>query len=251
MSKVKNNNGYHGVTEPISLSGPTEKYLMQTAEVEKYLSDARLYERQDEAILREEVLGKLDQTVKAWIKKATRINGYGEQFVHEANAKTFTFGSYCLGVHGPDADIDTLCVGPRHATRNEYFFRWLHDILAEMPEVSELHPVPDAHVPVLGFKINGVSIDLLYANLAHAVIPESREIMIHYKHRKDGDYDSRSYIGPTVKESQILKDKYKLRTIFGLQATTTLPNPILNPRTALVAMGKKGIANPHAKKLAK
>uniref|UniRef100_A0A804M1M6 polynucleotide adenylyltransferase n=1 Tax=Zea mays TaxID=4577 RepID=A0A804M1M6_MAIZE len=49
---------------------------------------------------------------------------------------------------------------------------WLHDILAEMPEVSELHPVPDAHVPVLGFKINGVSIDLLYANLAHAVIPE-------------------------------------------------------------------------------
>lgn len=54
----------------------------------------------------------------------------------------------------------------------EYFFRWLHDMLAEMPEVSELHPVPDAHVPVLGFKINGVSIDLLYANLAHAVIPE-------------------------------------------------------------------------------
>jgi len=45
-------------------------------------------------------------------------------------------------------------------------------MLAEMPEVSELHPVPDAHVPVLGFKINGVSIDLLYANLAHAVIPE-------------------------------------------------------------------------------
>ena len=35
MLKVKNNNGYHGVTEPISLSGPTEKYLMQTAEVEK------------------------------------------------------------------------------------------------------------------------------------------------------------------------------------------------------------------------
>ncbi|ONM30622.1 Nuclear poly(A) polymerase 1 [Zea mays] len=172
MSKVKNNNGYHGVTEPISLSGPTEKYLMQTVEVEKYLSDARLYERQDEAILREEVLGKLDQTVKAWIKKATRISGYGEQFVHEANAKIFTFGSYRLGVHGPGADIDTLCVGPRHATQNEYFFRWLHDILAEMPEVSELHPVPDAHVPVLGFKINGVSIDLVYANLAHAAIPE-------------------------------------------------------------------------------
>jgi poly(A) polymerase Pap1 len=54
----------------------------------------------------------------------------------------------------------------------EYFFRWLHEMLAEMPDVSELHPVPDAHVPVLGFKINGISIDLLYANLAHVVIPE-------------------------------------------------------------------------------
>ncbi|KAJ1294291.1 hypothetical protein BS78_01G134900 [Paspalum vaginatum] len=176
MSKAKNNNGYLGVTEPISLSGPTEKDLKQTAEIEKYLSDTGLYESQEEAVLREEVLGKLDQTVKAWIKKATKISGYGEQFVHEANAKIFTFGSYRLGVHGPGADIDTLCVGPRHATRNEYFFGWLHDMLAEMPEVSEVHPVPDAHVPVLGFKINGISIDLLYANLAHAVIPEDLDL---------------------------------------------------------------------------
>jgi hypothetical protein len=39
------------------------------------------------------------QIVKAWIKKATRLSGYGEQFVQEANAKIFTFGSYRLGVH--------------------------------------------------------------------------------------------------------------------------------------------------------
>ena len=42
MSKAKNSNGYLGVTEPISLSGPTEKDLKQTAEVEKvvfYISD--------------------------------------------------------------------------------------------------------------------------------------------------------------------------------------------------------------------
>lgn len=45
-------------------------------------------------------------------------------------------------------------------------------MLSEMPEVTELHPVPDAHVPVLGFKFCGVSIDLLYAKLALWVIPE-------------------------------------------------------------------------------
>lgn len=45
-------------------------------------------------------------------------------------------------------------------------------MLSEMPEVQELHPVPDAHVPVMRFKLNGVSIDLLYANVSLWVIPE-------------------------------------------------------------------------------
>ena len=45
-------------------------------------------------------------------------------------------------------------------------------MLAEMPEVEELNPVPDAHVPVMNFKFDGVSIDLLYAKLDLWVIPE-------------------------------------------------------------------------------
>lgn len=45
-------------------------------------------------------------------------------------------------------------------------------MLSEMPEVTELLPVPDAHVPVMRFKFNGVSIDLLYAKLSHYIIPE-------------------------------------------------------------------------------
>ncbi|XP_061374559.1 nuclear poly(A) polymerase 1-like isoform X2 [Gastrolobium bilobum] len=49
-------------------------------------------------------------------------------------------------------------------------------MLSEMPEVTELHPVPDAHVPVMKFKFNGVSIDLLYAKLSLWVIPEDLDI---------------------------------------------------------------------------
>lgn len=165
-----------GITEPISLGGPSEYDVTKTNELEKFLADAGLYESQEEAISREEVLGRLDQIVKIWVKKVSRARGLNEQLVQEANAKIFTFGSYRLGVHGPGADIDTLCVGPRHASRDEDFFGELKRMLSDMPDVTELHPVPEAHVPVMKFKLNGVSIDLLYAKLSLWVIPEDLDI---------------------------------------------------------------------------
>lgn len=54
----------------------------------------------------------------------------------------------------------------------EDFFIILHDILSEKEEVSELQPVPDAHVPVMKFKFQGVSVDLLYASISLLVVPE-------------------------------------------------------------------------------
>ncbi|CBI15506.3 unnamed protein product, partial [Vitis vinifera] len=173
----RNNSGQRlGITEPISLGGPNELDVTKTQELEKFLAAAGLYESQEEAVSREEVLGRLDQIVKIWVKAISRAKGLNEQLVQEANAKIFTFGSYRLGVHGPGADIDTLCVGPRHATREEDFFGELHKMLSEMPEVTELHPVPDAHVPVMRFKFSGVSIDLLYAKLSLWVIPEDLDV---------------------------------------------------------------------------
>lgn len=104
-----------------------------------------------------------------------------------------------MQVHGPGADIDTLCVGPSYVNREvmylvhllvfsapssfytsnsvfyphqEHFFFILHDILAQMEEVTELQPVPDAHVPVMKFKYDGISIDLLYASISLLVVPD-------------------------------------------------------------------------------
>lgn len=168
------NTGY-GISEPISTGGPSELDVVRNRELEKFLADAGLYESHEEAIKREEVLGRLDQIVKTWVKNVCRAKGFNDDLVHEANAKIFTFGSYRLGVHGPGADIDTLCVGPRHAMRED-FFGELHRMLEEMPEIQELHPVPDARVPVMKFKLNGVSIDLLYANVALWVIPEDLDV---------------------------------------------------------------------------
>ncbi|XP_054791878.1 nuclear poly(A) polymerase 4-like isoform X2 [Prosopis cineraria] len=166
----------YGITKPISLAGPNEADFHRNMELERFLVDSGLYESKEEAAKREEVLGRLDQIVKCWVKQLTRQRGYTDQMVEDANAVIFTFGSYRLGVHGPGADIDTLCIGPSYVNREEDFFVILHNILAEMEEVTELQPVSDAHVPVMKFKFLGISIDLLYASVSLLVVPEDLDI---------------------------------------------------------------------------
>lgn len=165
----------YGVTKPLSRAGPSEADIQKTKELEKFLLDAGLYESAEEAAKRKEVLCRLKQIVRDWVKELTRLRGYTDQMVEDANAVILTFGSYRLGVHGPGADIDTLCLGPSYVTREDFFYI-LHDILAEMEEVAELQPVPDAHVPVMKFKFDGISIDLLYASISVLVVPDDLDI---------------------------------------------------------------------------
>ncbi|KAK8970079.1 hypothetical protein KSP40_PGU008048 [Platanthera guangdongensis] len=87
-----------GVTKPISTAGPTEADLLRTTELEKFLVEAGLYESNDEAARREEVLGQLNLIVKSWVRQLTSQRGYTDQMIEEANAVIFTFGSYRLGV---------------------------------------------------------------------------------------------------------------------------------------------------------
>ncbi|GFZ04203.1 poly(A) polymerase 2 [Actinidia rufa] len=159
-------------TKPLSTARPTEADLQRTFELEKVLVNAGIYESKEEAAKRDAVLDRIREIVKDWVKQLTRLKGYTDKMVEEANAVICTFGSCRLGVYDPGADIDTLCVGPSYVNREEDFFFVLHNILAEMEEVTELQPIPDAHVPIMKLKFNGVSIDLLYASISLLVVPE-------------------------------------------------------------------------------
>jgi poly(A) polymerase Pap1 len=75
-------------------------------------------------------------------------------------AKIFTFGSFRLGVSGPNADLDTLCVAPRHIEREE-FFASLHERLQQNPEVTDLTAVQAAYVPVIKLKFCGIEVCML------------------------------------------------------------------------------------------
>ncbi|KAH7437431.1 hypothetical protein KP509_05G071500 [Ceratopteris richardii] len=165
--------------EPLSTSAPTDAELASNRELEECMRESGLFESQEESILREEVLGHLDRIVKLWVTRISIARGYSAQVVKEANAKIFTFGSYRLG---------------------KYFFVVLHDMLLETPEVTELQPVPDAHVPILKFKFKGISIDLLYARLALWVIPEDLDISQESILRNVDEQSVRSLNGYRVTE---------------------------------------------------
>ena len=57
--------------------------------------------------------------------------------VEEVGGKVYTFGSYRLGVHTKGADIDTLCVAPRHVDRVDFFSSFM-ELLKEQSEVKNL-----------------------------------------------------------------------------------------------------------------
>ncbi|KAK9817001.1 hypothetical protein WJX72_008108 [[Myrmecia] bisecta] len=177
----------------------------QSGSLQQCLEAAQLFESREESTQREEVLGKLDRIAKQWVQQVSEVVGLSESLQAESNAKILTFGSYRLGVHGPGSDIDTLCVGPRHVTREGHFFGTdpfcLQYILSQCPEVEELHPVVDSYVPVIKMKFGGISIDLLYASLAMAIIPDKLDIMTNSILRNMDEQSVRSLNGCRVTDT--------------------------------------------------
>ena len=107
-----------------------------------------------------DVLSRLNDIVKKWIRETSVSKNMPESLAETVGGKIFTFGSYrqvcppppplfrlfrlvplllllssssllltsssCrLGVHNKGADIDTLCVAPRHILREDYFTSFL------------------------------------------------------------------------------------------------------------------------------
>ena len=86
---------------------------------------------------REVVLGRVAALVKKFVRKVSLVRGLSEGAADAAGGRIFTFGSYRLGVHGPGSDIDTLCVVPKHVSRDD-FFDVFEPMLKEVEGVSEV-----------------------------------------------------------------------------------------------------------------
>ena len=101
--------------KPLSEAAPTALDEKLSAELEARLHLENVFEPPEECARREEVLGEINEALQEWARSASAALGIEEDLNPRCNL--YTFGSYRLGVHGPAADIDTLCIGPRHLQR--------------------------------------------------------------------------------------------------------------------------------------
>ncbi|KAG1877547.1 Poly(A) polymerase [Suillus subluteus] len=163
--------GFLGVTPPISTAESTEREKEVTATLMEELRRQNTFESVEEARLRETVLGRVAAAVKKFVYEVSLSRGLSEAAANAAGGKIFTFGSYRLGVHGPGSDIDTLCVVPKHVSRED-FFQIFEPMLRELDDATEVSGVPEAYVPIIKTKISGIPLDFLMARLALSSIPD-------------------------------------------------------------------------------
>ncbi|KRX40528.1 Poly(A) polymerase gamma [Trichinella murrelli] len=165
----------YGITAPISMADPTELDLRQSEELERVLHEYGLFESDAELTHRMEVLRKVNLLFRQWIRDLSIQRNMPPDVADSVGGKIFTFGSYRLGVHTRGADIDTLCVAPRHILRED-FFTSFKDLLKSQSEVSECRPIEEAFVPVIKLKFDGIELDMVFARLALKEVPENQKL---------------------------------------------------------------------------
>ncbi|KAG2135712.1 Poly(A) polymerase [Suillus bovinus] len=164
--------GFLGVTPPISTAESTEREKEVTATLMEELRRQNTFESVEEARLRETVLGRVAAVVKKFVYEVSLSRGLSEAAAKAAGGKIFTFGSYRLGVHGPGSDIDTLCVVPKHVSREDFFEKFEPMLKQLVEDATEVSGVPEAYVPIIKTKISGIPLDFLMARLALSSIPD-------------------------------------------------------------------------------
>ncbi|XP_014381350.1 poly(A) polymerase gamma isoform X2 [Alligator sinensis] len=134
-----------------------------------------VFEDEEELNHRLAVLDKLNNLVKEWILELGESKNLPPSVVANVGGKIFTFGSYRLGVHTKGADIDALCVAPRHVERSD-FFQSFFEKLKHQDGIRNLRAVEDAYVPVVKFEFEGIEIDLVFARLAIQTVSDNLDL---------------------------------------------------------------------------
>ncbi|EJK71816.1 hypothetical protein THAOC_06705 [Thalassiosira oceanica] len=191
-----------------------------------------LIESEDGTARRKKAMRKLQRMLQDWSGSLVKGKKAKKARAKAAGAETppilLSFGSYRLGVHTPDADVDCLVLAPRHATRDDFFGSWVR-ILKQKKGVEDLHPVSSAYTPVIKFVMDGVKIDLIFASISNEVW--LREHAQCVKSGDGGAEDGGSEREVDVDDSLLVGlDEASVRSVNGVRVAQYLLSTMSSPR---------------------
>ncbi|NXO50937.1 PAPOG polymerase, partial [Aramus guarauna] len=166
---------HYGITSPISLAPPKDVDSIYTENLIEAMKPFGVFEDEEELNHRVVVLGKLNNLVKEWISELGESKNLPPSIIANGGGKIFTFGSYRLGVHTKGADIDAVCVAPRHVERSD-FFQSFFEKLKHQQGIKNLRVIEDAYVPVVKFEFDGIEIDLVFARLSVQTVSDNLDL---------------------------------------------------------------------------
>ncbi|VDN54789.1 unnamed protein product [Dracunculus medinensis] len=179
MSGANENNvastKYLGITQPVSIAFPTTKDAERTKQLKERLISYNYYDTQEDVNARLEVLCSINSIVQKWIREISERKQMPSSEIETVGGKLYTFGSYRLGAHTRGADIDLLCVVPRHVNRSD-FFSSFYDLLKQDRKTRNLRAIQNAYVPVIKLNYSGIEMDILFARLALTRIPDDQKL---------------------------------------------------------------------------
>ncbi|KAG7402153.1 hypothetical protein PHYBOEH_005716 [Phytophthora boehmeriae] len=186
----------------IRTTPPEPKDLEQSAKLQAFMDDKFPTESAENITRRSLILAELRSIFRQWVKQVCMQKGVPEEMAADAGGQILVSGSYRLGVNEPGADIDTICVAPRHVTRED-FFSSLKEIFLKHPKVSNLVAIEGAIVPLLTFDYEEINIDLQIAILPRNSIPENLNILDDHVLVGVDPATEKSLNGPRVTELMI------------------------------------------------
>jgi poly(A) polymerase len=169
---------YLGTTPPVSLAFPSHAESLFSCEMEKFMaSRGDIYESAEGLQNRLKVIEKLSLILVDWARSVSNAKNIFESTSPNGGGIVLKiFGSTRLGVHTPDADIDSLCIAPSFIDRGDFFGSFC-TMMKSRPDVGMLSAVPDAYTPVLKFNIDNIAIDMIFVSLSSASIPVDMDVL--------------------------------------------------------------------------
>ena len=156
--------------DPISVAPPTDADMRHEKKLLDFMSK-EVPSASHEMERRTHILATLTALFENWVCDVCLDKGLPPELARTAGGAIYTSGSYRLGISEKGMDIDTICVAPRHVTRDD-FFNWFQGILEDHDSVENLIGIETAMVPLITFDFDGINIDLLFASLPVDSIPK-------------------------------------------------------------------------------